>query len=53
MAEKLVTWERGGYLKGDTTVLIAWDREETEPCERGTVGCSVLHGNTDTECEGW
>lgn len=29
------------------------DRAETEPCERGTVGCSVRHGNRDTDCEPW
>ena len=23
---------------------VAWKRKETEPCEKGTVGCSVLHG---------
>lgn len=22
---------------------VAWDRPETDPCERGTVGCSVNH----------
>jgi hypothetical protein len=30
----------------------AWGRAETDPCERGTVGCSVLHTD-DTECETW
>jgi hypothetical protein len=31
-----------------------WERAEHEPCERGTVGCSVLHpNNTETECETW
>lgn len=34
---------------------VAWDREETEPCEKGTVGCSVRHPATgpETDCEGW
>lgn len=32
---------------------IAHDRPETDPCERGTVGCSVRHGNADSPCEGW
>lgn len=32
---------------------VAWDRPETDPCERGTVGCSVLHGNADTACDTW
>lgn len=25
------------------TIIVAQDREETEPCERGTVGCCVDH----------
>jgi hypothetical protein len=40
---------------------IAEDREETEPCERGTDGCSINHtfeyrvyGYTfESECETW
>lgn len=32
---------------------IAWDRAETDPCERGTVGCSVAHGSRDTNCLPW
>ena len=36
-------------LVGDET---AWERPETDPCERGTVGCSVRH-NSDSECETW
>jgi len=43
----------------DTTTdqtLVAWDRPETAPCEKGTVGCSVLHTATkliETDCEVW
>lgn len=36
--------------------LIAWEREGTdEPCEKGTVGCSVRHPSRgpETECEPW
>ena len=35
--------------------LVAWDRPETDPCERGTVGCSVRHPATgpETDCETW
>jgi hypothetical protein len=33
--------------------LVAWGRPETDPCERGTVGCSVKHGSQDTACETW
>jgi hypothetical protein len=32
---------------------VAWVRDEDEPCERGTVGCSVAHGRDDSDCEGW
>jgi hypothetical protein len=31
---------------------VAWGRAETDPCERGTVGCSVRH-TRDSECETW
>ena len=33
----------------------AWGRPETDPCERGTVGCSVRHPATGPEisCEVW
>jgi hypothetical protein len=30
----------------------AWDRAETDPCERGTVGCSTRH-TTDSDCQTW
>lgn len=34
---------------------VATDRAETDPCERGTVGCSTDHTNSagDSECEVW
>lgn len=32
---------------------IAWDRKETDPCERNTVGCAVDHNKDDGDCEGW
>lgn len=34
---------------------VAWDRSATEPCERGTVGCCVLHtvAGVDSDCETW
>jgi len=31
---------------------VATGRRETEPCERGTIGCSVRHAS-DSECETW
>lgn len=35
--------------------LTADDRDETDPCERGTVGCSVRHpfSGPETDCETW
>ena len=35
-----------------TGELIAWDREESDPCERGTPGCSIHHSR-DSECQTW
>jgi hypothetical protein len=33
---------------------VAWDREETEPCEAGTPGCSVRHcPDGPDECQTW
>lgn len=35
---------------------IAWDRDETDPCERGTEGCSIDHtteGRKSPSCETW
>lgn len=34
---------------------VAEDREETEPCQKGTSGCCVDHGATqgETDCETW
>lgn len=34
---------------------IALDREETEPCEKGTVGCCLIHSpdKDDEGCESW
>lgn len=31
---------------------VAEDRAETDPCQRGTVGCCVDHDG-DEECETW
>ncbi|MBO2461674.1 hypothetical protein [Actinomadura violacea] len=34
---------------------VAWDREETEPCQRGTAGCCVDHKPAEREqgCQCW
>lgn len=31
---------------------VATDRREDEPCQRGTIGCSVDH-KSDSPCETW
>jgi len=31
---------------------VATERAETDPCERGTPGCSVRH-TRDSECQTW
>lgn len=41
--------------------IIAWDREETEPCQKLTPGCSIDHEAEreadptirESECETW
>lgn len=31
-----------------------FDRSETDPCQKGTVGCAVDHPiGTETDCECW
>lgn len=44
-----------GVENADAEEFTAWDRAETEPCERGTVGCSVRHADAgpDSDCETW
>lgn len=32
--------------------MTAWDRDESEPCQRGTAGCSVDHHGNES-CETW
>ena len=36
-----------------TTLVVATDREEHEPCEAGTIGCAVAHAECDHDCETW
>lgn len=33
--------------------IMAVGRKETDPCERGTVGCSVKHTMSDGACQTW
>lgn len=33
--------------------LVAMDRVEEEPCQRGTEGCCVDHVDSSGECETW
>jgi hypothetical protein len=37
------------------TVIVAWDRDESDPCEHGTAGCSTSHADSPVgaECAGW
>jgi hypothetical protein len=34
---------------------VAWDRAETDACERGTAGCCIRHAGpaADADCETW
>lgn len=41
-----------GVEEADRNEHVAWDRAETDSCERGTPGCCIRH-TTDTECETW
>lgn len=38
--------------EGQGREAVAWGRPETDPCERGTPGCSVRH-TRDSKCETW
>lgn len=42
---------RDAYLEA----MVDWDRKETDPCQRGTVGCCINHDKAvgDTDCETW
>jgi hypothetical protein len=40
--------------------IVAWGREESDACERGTVGCSIDHAaeekrepRSESGCEAW
>lgn len=45
--------EHPGEFTANGTV--AWDRAATDPCERGTIGCSVMHSVSGLAscCEKW
>lgn len=32
---------------------IAWDRNESDACQAGTVGCCIDHDGIATPCETW
>ena len=46
-----------GYVAGaekqSTPRTYAVDREESDPCQAGTVGCSIDHAVDNGGCEGW
>lgn len=55
-------WDRmfGVAPGGSTTAAteeegegFAWDRDPSEPCQIGTVGCSVDHDAAERDCETW
>lgn len=51
--------ERKEEAMNENEIIVAEDREESEPCEAGTVGCCVDHhammrqGLQDDRCETW
>ena len=51
-AERKMHRALNGVENADAEEHTAWDRAETDACERGTVGCSVRH-TTDSECATW
>jgi hypothetical protein len=40
---------------GEEIVVLANDRQESDPCEKGTRGCSIKHSmsDPDTDCATW
>ena len=46
--QDLDPWE----LDADDGPRVAWDRAETEPCQRGTVGCPIDH-TSGSPCDTW
>lgn len=50
LSETIVARDPGEQPERDITV--AWGRDESEPCQRGTVGCSTNH-DYKTECQAW
>ena len=47
-----ITPDQGSELHDQAEEETAWDRAETDYCERGTQGCSVRH-TRDSECATW
>lgn len=39
-------------VEAEADTHVAWERPEDQPCERGTVGCSVRHQGNEP-CETW
>jgi len=50
MAYRTDTGYRGTAVTGN---VVAYGRPETEPCQRGTIGCAVDHADRNTPCEPW
>lgn len=51
--ERLIDAANGELQWGSPDRTYAMDREETDPCEAGTVGCSIDHNNDKGGCESW
>lgn len=45
--------EAGGRLHEAQWEHVAEDRDESEPCQAGTVGCCINHDGYDGSCETW
>jgi hypothetical protein len=47
--------ERAAVAAAEADPTVAWDRAETDACERGTPGCSVRHSHpaAPDECQTW
>ena len=43
----------GDGIDAVTQEPVAWDRAETDLCEKGTPGCSVHHTQPDSNCQTW
>lgn len=50
MTKPVIPQDEVDFVTGER---IAWDRDESDSCERGTPGCSIHHTRRDSECQTW